>query len=153
MGAHLVSFTIQGAEGKKRALTIPVDDSSTHAELLAFALEMDGLLDAIIGGIILGCNVSLNLPVDPLLETTALDDYWVSNGGLLSFAATGTPYRSSLYVPTLNKQHIANDKSIENVGVMNNFIAALLGGANVTASDKEGNALASFLSGRAVDRK
>lgn len=153
MGVHLISMKITDAGGKSKSIVFPTPDTATYAEVCAFILEIDSLVDACISGIISSALVSMNCPIDGGLNSTPGDDMLVSDGGLLGFTATGTDYRSGIYIPTVATALMGNDKDIPNSGVMATLITALLGGANIDVSDRYENHLAAFLSGSKVHRK
>lgn len=153
MGVHLISFQITDAGGKTRSVVMPTADSETYAAICAFVLEVDSLLDAVIGGYISNASVQMTCPLGAGLATSATADYHVSDGGLLSFGATGTAYRSSIYVPTYDRALIDDNKSIADAGATQALQQAILGGVNVTITDKWENALSSFLGGSGVHRK
>lgn len=153
MGVHLVSMKITDAGGNSKSVVFPCPDTATYAEIAAFVLQVDSLVDACISGIIDSAQVTMSCPIDGALNPTPADDMLVSDGGLLGFSATGTAYRSGIYIPTYASALIGNDKDIPNSGATATLITALLGGTNIDVSDKFENQLDAFLSGAKVHRK
>ncbi|KKM74446.1 hypothetical protein LCGC14_1400230 [marine sediment metagenome] len=153
MGVHLVTFQITDAGGNSKSIVIPCPDTATYTEIAAFVLEVDSLIDACISGIITNAQVMMSCPIDGGLNPTPADDMLVIDGGLLGFSATGTAYRSGLYIPTYANSLMGNDKDIPNTGATAALVTALIGGVNIDVSDKFENHLDAFLSGAKVHRK
>lgn len=147
-----VAFRIVGANGKKKSCVICVDAAHTDAQIDAFVLQIDQLLDDVIDGFIDEVTVTRQATFS-VTGTTAADNRHVSHGGLLSFDATGIDLRHSLYIPTFALSLIDNNNAIANAGATAAFVTALLSGTNCDVTDRYGNDLSSFLSGRDVNRK
>jgi hypothetical protein len=152
MGVHLISFKIEGADGKTKSCVFPVPSTHTETNINDFVARIDQLLDDCIDGFITA--VTVNRAVShSVTGSSAAADRQVDDGGLLSFAVTGSPYSTGIYVPTYALSLIDDNKSIANSGASATLIAALLAGTDCDVSDKYGNVLASFSSGRRAHRK
>jgi len=153
MGVHLLSYTIQDADGKTKSVVIPMADTEAIADIQTFVTNHSALLDACLDGIITKAAVSYALTLPGGLNDTPANDSHVEEGGLFAFNATGTSYRKSIYVPAYAKSLIANSGDIANAGDTAAWITDLLSGTEVSPTDNFENVLASFLSGTLKYRK
>jgi len=156
MAVSLLGIQLTDSGGKVRNVVYPVPDTYTPANMQTFLDTHLDKLDNVLGAKITSAFVTLALSLAGAsnLKGTAGDDYPVKVGGLLGFSCTGTPYRTSIYVPTVDRSLIDNSDVIADAGAMATYIASLIGGESAIAiSDLHENVIASFLGGRRVARK
>ncbi len=147
-----VSFQIEDARGKTKSVVFHVDSTNTQAEIEAFVLEIDQLLDDCLDGYITQVTVTKQVSFS-VSGSSAAADSKTSHGGLLTFAATGINRAHGIYIPAYARTEIEDSGSIENTDDTAVLLTALLGGANVALTDAYDNALATFSSGEQRDRK
>lgn len=153
---NLLGIQITDEGGKVRNLVLPVNYTATVANIQTFLDSHLDKLDNVVGGKITGVFVTLAMSLAGMEnpKSAPLADHPVDTGGLLGFIATGTKYRSSIFVPTYLNSLIDANKSIANSGDTATFISSVLGGESViTLTDLGGRALESFLSGKRKHRK
>lgn len=153
---NLLGIQITGEGGGIRNLVLPVNSTATVANIQTFVDAHLDKLDNVIGGQITGVSLTLAMSIAGLAngKGAVVADHHIRSGGLFGFAATGTKYRSSIFVPTFLKTLIGVSGSIDNAGDTATWLASVLGGETViTLTDMSGRALASFLSWERVYRK
>lgn len=151
----IISYGVQAASGKHRTLPVYVPSAATAANILAWIAQNAPLLDAAIGGVIDECLVTMSFALPGGLK--AVPDAGSDNdyGALLSFDADSTNYSASLWVPSWSPAGFTNgaNPQVIDAGAYAAFIADIVGGAGTHASDKYGNDLVTYLTGKRSFRK
>ena len=153
MGVHLLAWQITDGAGATKSIVMPMADAESIADIQTFVTNHALILDDVVGGVITAATVSYALTLPGGLDPTADIDHPVKHGGLFGFSATGTAYRYGIYVPTVKHALIAEGGNIANAGDTATWITDLLSGTEISPTNKHENVLASFLSGKWVDRK
>lgn len=151
--ATIISVGMNDAAGKRRTFPVWVQDGYTVAQLQTFINNFVPLLDAVIGAQILDVSVGYTMTVPGGLKGSPDAGSEVRQGALLSYDATGTPYRFSLFVPTWDEAGYTADV-VNNTGAYATFITNLLNGdGTVLPCDKYDNDLSAYLGGEQTFRK
>jgi len=153
MGVHLLTFQITDGYGLTKSVVIPMADTEAIADIQTFVTNHAPHLDEVIGGVITKASVQYALTLPGGLDSVAENDHPVKHGGLFAFSVTGSAYRKSIYVPTVLHTLIAEGGNIANSGFTAAWITDLLSGTEISPTNNHEQVLASFLSGKQVDRK
>lgn len=153
MGVHVISLTLLDSGGSKKAVTYHCADSETIADIQTFVTGHAPKLAAAVGAQVLAASVQYSLALPGGLPAAA-DDYPVDNGALLGFSVTGTQYRHGIYVPSVLRAFLDNDRAVLDIGAMNTYQLSILSGeAAISLTNKHEQLLAAFLGGDGADRK
>jgi len=131
---------------KSMPLYVPatVSLATIQSELNTYLPE----LDAVIDGKIELAVVTIGLTLPGGLKGTPVTGHTVREGALNGYEAAATDFRYSLFVPSWEEAGFAGNTVLDT-----GAYATANGGPIVFASDKDGNALTTFLSGRRTFRK
>lgn len=143
----ILSFQIADDNGDTKTLPIyfPLG-SLTLAQISGVAALYAPVIDSVIDGKITGITVAVAIDLPSGLKGSAVSGSDKEKGALLTFDAAGTPYVSSLFVPTFKSSLFVGD----NVNTSDSNVDALItdiktgvtsGGGTLAASDKYGNDL------------
>jgi hypothetical protein len=152
------SYSIQDADGHKKSILVQAPYvAQTLANLVTAAQTLAGYIDDVIDGAITEIHTEVGVALPGGVKTTPNADCDVEHGGLVTFNASGTPYVWSLFLPTILDSVLAGD-NLPNTGDVATLTAALIdgigtSGAQVAYSDRYGNDLVAFKSGRESFRK
>jgi len=139
-----VSYSILDGDGDTSALAFKVPAGTlTLAQITGYAQQVATLLDAVIGGKILGIGITLDAALPGGLKAAAVATSDVQEGALFTFT-TSTPYVDSVRVPAwLETLFTGKEVNLAGAGVGAFRDALLTGltvaGANVAASDRYEN--------------
>lgn len=101
MAITTLSVPITDDRGKVKRIPVHFADTVTLAQVTAYSDAFLADLDDAVGGVIGNPSVEFEIAVPGGLKATAIADHWTARGALMSFAAAGTRYNHSVYVPTL----------------------------------------------------
>ena len=150
---HVLSISLLDDRGKVRAANYYVDSAATLTNIQDFVDAHLNKLEAVIGGVVQSIAVNFSLEINSPDNTVPVVDCPTSQGAIAAFAAEGTGYRHSIYLPTFRKTLITAGEIVV-AGAVQTWIDSILGGeSDVSITDKAGRDLNSFLGSRTSDRK
>src|SRR6266849_4039054 len=143
-----IGIRIRDFTGKEKSMLMYVLGSVSLAtiqtELNTFLPELDAVIDGRIE--LATATIALTLPCG--LKGTPVAGNTVREGVLNSYDAAATDFKYSLYAPSA-----ANAGFVGNVWLNTGIYATFNGGPIVFATDKDGNALLTYLGGKRTFRK
>lgn len=149
----IISFTLRDEDPDRKSMPLYVPAGNSVADLQSMSDAIASGLNTVTGLVVESSTLTKALTLPNGLRTTPVAGYEVQRGALLGFDVTDSDYRESIFVPGwLNAGFAGNN--VVNSGNYANFIAAILAAyGSAQVSDKDGNLLAAFLSGRKRFRK
>lgn len=148
-----IGFRIVDDDGDTSTMSVKVPQGSlTIAELTEFAEELAVLIDDCIDGAIQQITLAISVSLPGGLQASPVANSEVQRGGLLSFSATGTPYRFSIRVPAFTPSKFAgntvDDQDSDVTALLLAFTAGLdATGTQVQPCDKYENDLSAYIEG------
>lgn len=156
MTTNILSISIQDHSGNTKSLPLFFDDTTTLAELQAYATDFLPALDAVIDGKIVGATVELGITLPGGLKSSAVDGNTVHEGANLTYSAEGTEYAHTIYVPTWVNAGFAGDTPLTTGGyatVQGDLAGQVPESTGVESTDKYGNDLSTYIRGKRAFRK
>lgn len=149
----ILSWTIQDDRGLKRAHVQYINSDATLVQLQAYATAHLPTLEACVGGVVTQISVQIPLNIVGPGNLIPVPDCPTDEGAIAAFSATGTGYRTSLYLPTFRKTLITAGEIVVAGPVTTWYTSLLTGEGQVSVQDKAGRDLLAFLSSRKSNRK
>lgn len=145
---HTIGVGIIDYTGSKKSMTLYCPATVSLATLQTEMNTYLPAIDAVIDGQIVDSQVTLGLTLPGGMKTSPVAGNTVREGALEAYSAAATAFRFSYYVPSWKNAGFAGND------VLNTGVYATANGAPIIfASDRDGNALVSFLGGRRTFRK
>lgn len=145
---HTVGIGILDYVGSKKSMTLYVPATVSIATLQTELNTYLPAIDAAIDGQIVDAQVTLGLTLPGGMKGSAVTGNTVREGALEGYDAAATAFKFSYYVPSWKNAGFAGND------VLNTGVYATANGAPIIfASDRDGNALTAFISGRRTFRK
>ena len=145
---NILSIAIEDDNGGRKTVPIYFPAGPTLAEVQGAADEIVPLLAALIDGAIVAVSATFNLTVTGAPYTPSASQ--VERGALLSFVATGTPYKHGMFIPAAKDSVFADDAVIDAAPVSSftDVIGSGFGAGDVLdPSDRYGNDLTDVFTG------
>ena len=129
MALFNVSIRVEDADGDSQTFVVPVPRGTlTLAQITSYAQQLVSLIDDIISGQITGISVCIGIELPGGIKSSPLAFSEVQKGANLSFAATGTVYRHTIRIPSVQPALFIGDAlDVEDTAVAL-VIAALVSG-------------------------
>jgi len=153
---NTVSYHLKDKTGNAKSMPIYFPTGLSVANIQAGADAIATALDAVSDAVIESYSVELQLTKAGGLKTVA-GDAVAREGALLGYAAAGTAYQFSVFVPAWLEAGFVNNDALTST-VFGTFEQLLVtgggtGGALLVPSDRYANDLTSFLEGKRRFRK
>jgi len=113
----LLTQIVQDADDGRRSVHVFLPAATSQADIVSFSNAYAALLDAVIDGVIVECNYTINIAVPGGLKGAAVANSEVEKGALLSYL-NGSRYKYGMYVPTFTPSKFSgNDVNLGAAGV------------------------------------
>jgi hypothetical protein len=144
----VIGVRIRDYIGGEKSLPLYILGTTSLADIQTAVNAFLADLDPVIDGKIEEAVVTIGLTLPGGLKSSPVAGKDVHNGALLSYDAANTNYRFSPYIPSWEEAGFTGDTVLTtgDYGTLEGEIAALF-------TDKDGNVLDSFISGKRVRRK
>jgi len=152
----VASIGIVDSSGNRKTLPVYFPATNTLAEIQTEINSLVPLLDTAIAGKIADASVTLALTLPAGLKANAVGgDNTVHEGALLTYDAANTAFSYSLFIPSfLNGLFEGDTVSLTNLaGAAEALIGEIEDGGDAAATDRQGNDLTAYISGRRAFRK
>lgn len=144
----VIGIRVRDYIGGEKSIPLYILGTTSVADIQTAVNAFVTDLDPVIDGKIEAAFVTVGLTLPGGLKSDPVAGKDVHNGALLSYDAANTDYRFSPYIPSWEEAGFAGNTVLTtgDYGTLEGQIAALF-------TDKDGNVLDSFLSGKRVRRK
>jgi len=144
---HAVGVSVRDFAGDVKSITLYMLATTSLADVQTAVTAFVTDLDPVIDGKPIDAQVTIKLSL-PAVKTDPVDGNTVREGALLSYSAADTDYKFSPYIPSWENDGFAGNTVLAtgDYDTLEGQIAALF-------TDRDGNALDTFISGKRAFRK
>lgn len=157
MAVNLLSVSVQDDDGDTNSIPIYLDDTFTLAQYTGFADAALPIIDAVVGSQIVGCSLTLQIPLVAGLDAAPAQYIENQKGALFSLRTTAR-YKHGVRLPGFLPELFSGDEvNLTGAGVpglVNMLTGGLdVGGTQIIPRDGYGNDLVSVATARKSFRK
>jgi len=144
---HAIGVSVRDFTGDVKSITLYMLATASLSDVQTAVTAFIDDLDPVIDGKPIDAQVTIKLTV-PTVKADPVEGNTVREGALLSYSAADTAYKFSPYIPSWENAGFADNTVLDtgDYGTLEGQIAALF-------TDRDGNALDVFISGKRAFRK